>query len=79
MGIETIKTIIRIISTICVVLIYAFIWYCYIKDKKIRETGYGYWCFERVLSGFYFWWMMFHIIAIFLIITGSLLWAWGVI
>lgn len=79
MEIETIKTIIRIISIICGVLIYAFIWYCYIKDKKIRETGYDYWCFERALSDFYFGWFTFHVITIFLIIIWTLLWAWGVI
>lgn len=68
MGIETIKTIIRIISIICGVLIYAFIWYCYIKDKEIRQTSYCYWCFEKFLSGFYFVWDIIHILVVILIL-----------
>jgi hypothetical protein len=68
MGIETIKTIIRIISIICGILIYLFIWYRYIKDREIRRTIYCSWCFEKFLNGFYFIWDTIHILALILIL-----------
>ena len=69
---ETIKTLIRVASILVGILIYAFIWYCYIKDKEIRQTAYCYWCFERILNGFYFVWEIIHT----MIIVFGLFLAW---